>query len=100
MDIVQPAVEAVAVARALRRAVVPQLAHDARRSSALFVTTAPPSPNVPRFFWMMKLVHAASLSSPILNRRPGADRLRVVFDHEQLVLVRDLAIAFMSAHWP
>ena len=35
--------------------------------SASFVRSAPPSPNVPRFFWMMKLVDVASLSSPILK---------------------------------
>src|ERR1043166_886168 len=40
--------------------------------SGLFVTTAPLSPNVPRFFWMIKLVEAASLSSAILKRLPCA----------------------------
>ena len=36
------------------------------------VTNAPLSPNVPRFFWMMKLVVAASLSWPTLKPGPCA----------------------------
>jgi len=39
---------------------------------ASFVSSAPPSPNVPRFFWMMKLVDVASLSSPTLKPAPAA----------------------------
>ena len=39
---------------------------------------------------MMKLIEVASLNSPILKCRRGIDRLRVVFDHAQLVLVGDL----------
>ena len=40
--------------------------------SASFVSSAPPSPNVPRFFWMMKLTDVASLNSPILKPSPAA----------------------------
>ena len=39
--------------------------------SSRLVTSAPPSPNVPRFFWMMKLVATASLSSPCFQPGPA-----------------------------
>ena len=38
--------------------------------SSRFVMSAPPSPNVPRFFWMMKLVATASLYSPCFQPGP------------------------------
>ena len=59
--------------------------------SGSFVRRAPPSPKVPRFFWMMKLVEVASTQVADLEavaRR--VDRLGVVFDHAQPVSVGDL----------
>jgi hypothetical protein len=56
--------------------------------SALFVMSAPPSPNVPRFFWMMKLTDTASL--PDQNGCRRRRWLGVVFDHVELVRVGDL----------
>ena len=53
--------------------------------SALLVTSAPLSPKVPRFFWMMKLVVAASLRLADLETGAGrADGLGIVFDDTQL----------------
>ena len=41
---------------------------------------------------MMKLVQTASLSSPILKPSPARpDGLRIVLDHQQVVLVGDFA---------
>ena len=54
------------------RAVEPWLRslRTAASMSSRSVTTAPPSPGVPRFFWMMKLVHTASLSWPCFQPGP------------------------------
>ena len=91
VQVVQAAVEAVAVDVRAVGAVIAQPAH--RGSiSALLVTIAPPSPKVPRFFWMMKLVQTASLNCADLEAVAArADSLGVVLDHQELVLVGDLA---------
>ena len=69
--------------------------------SALFVTSAPPSPKVPRFFWMMKLVVAASLSSPILKPWPRAPMAWALSSTSlSPCLSAIFLIAGMSAHWP
>jgi hypothetical protein len=75
---------------ALGRAVVAQLAHAGVDLGVVGDHRAAVA-EVPRFFWMMKLVVAASLSSPILEAvAGGVDGLGVVLDDEQLVLVGDL----------
>ena len=69
--------------------------------SALLVTRAPLSPKVPRFFWMMKLVVAASLSWPILKFGPRAPMPWALSSMTlSLCLSAILLMAAMSAHWP
>ena len=69
--------------------------------SALLVTSAPPSPNVPRFFWMMKLTEVASLSWPILKPSPAASMACALSSMtHSLCSSAIFRMAAMSAHWP